>query len=206
LFNQQDEPPVASETATSTPTPTQTTPTPTPTETSNRVNLAESDVVGLPIADARAKLAELELVASEEPGNAAETEDQVGIVYYVNPTGPVEKGSTITLRAYGAVPVPEPETPATPTTAPTANPRENVAPGTPVRLTWPAQSCPTGQTLTAYNVILEGATLANQGSPTSTEATVTMGATQFTASYSYTCGETESEASPTVTVTPASAQ
>lgn len=206
LFNQQDEPPAASPTATSaTPTPTPTTATPTPTETSNRVNLAESDVVGLPIADARAKLAELELVASEEPGNAAETEDQVGIVYYVNPTGPVEKGSTITLRAYGAVPVPEPETPATPTAAPTANPRENVAPGTQVRLTWPAQSCPTGQTLTAYNVILEGATLASQGSATATEATVTMGATQFTASYSYTCGETESEASPSVTVTPPTA-
>ena len=71
-----------------------------------------------------------------------------------------------------------------------------------MKISWPAQSCPADQTLTEYNLILEGATLANQGSPTSTEATVTMGTTPFTASYSYTCGETESGASPTVTVTP----
>ncbi len=204
LFSQQNETPVASPSSTaSTPAPPPTTPTPTPTQTANRVNLAEGDVIGIPIADARAKLAELELVASEEPGSAAESEDQVGLVYYVNPTGPVEKGSTITLRAYGAVPPPpEPETPATPTAAPTANPSSNVAPGTPVKLSWPAQSCPAGQTLTAYNLNLEGATLANEGSPTSTEATVTMGTTPFTASYTYNCDETESESSPTVTVTP----
>lgn len=207
LFTQQNGANPAPSTSASAPanTPSRPANTPTPSPTSDRVNLAESDVVGLSIADARAKLAELELVATEEPGTAAETEDQVGRVYYVDPTGPVQKGTTITLRAYGPVPPPpEPETPATPTAAPTASPSSDVAPGTVVTISWPAQTCPSGQELSGYRVIVDGAVLvgAPETSADVREAKVTMGTSEFTAQYTYSCGDVESDASPPVTVTP----
>ncbi len=202
LFTQQND---ATPTQTTSAAPSQTPseepePTPSATPTSNRVTLTEADVIGLTIAEARAKLGDLELVATEEPGNAAESEDQVGIVYYVNPTGPVEKGSTITLRAYG--PVPPPPTPETPTEAPTADPT-TAEPASNVTISWPEQSCPEGQTLEGYRIIVEGGGASFQGpNPTeATEGTVKAGNETFTVRYSYLCDGVESEASPEATVT-----
>lgn len=203
LFTQQNN---ATPVETTSSAPSQTpseepTPVDTPSPTSNRVNLTEADVIGLTIAEARAKLGELELVATEEPGNAAESEDQVGRVYYVDPTGPVEKGTTITLRAYG--PVPPPPTPETPTEAPEAP--ETAEPASNVTISWPAQSCPEGQTLEGYRIIVEGGGASFQGtnptSPEATDGTVKAGTENFTVRYSYLCDGVESEASPAAEVT-----
>ncbi len=200
LISQQNNANPVTPTTASSEAPPPTTPSrPPTTPPSTRVNLAEGDIKGLTVEAARAKLAELELVANVEEGNAATSADQVDIVYFVNPTGPVEKGTTITIRAYGAVP-----TPTTPTSAPTADPTTGVTPGSEVTISWPAQSCPAGQTLSGYNLIVEGGGAAVQGtnplSPDTTQATVTAGTTQFTARYTYLCGEVESASSPTTTV------
>jgi serine/threonine protein kinase len=210
LFTQESGVPAVQSTTTSAPPtsaapkPTATTPAPTPT--SNRVNLVESEIKGLSVTDARAKLEELELVADVQPGNAATSADQVDIVYFVNPTGPVEKGTTITLRAYGPVAV---VTPDAPTGPPTATPSTDVKPGTDVTISWTAQSCPTGQTLEGYKVVVEGEGATPQGE-TSTAADVTTlkvkaGTAPFSVRYSYTCDGVESEMSGAVTVTPPAA-
>ena len=180
-----------------------TTPSSTPTPTSNKVNVTEAEFVGLTSTEARDKLAGLELSANVETGNAATTPDQVDTVYRVNPTGPVDKGDTITVTVYGAV-----VTPDTPTAGPTQIdpvPPAAIIPGQSVTLSWPAQSCPSGQILSGYEVVAEGNGAAVQPpNPTAadvTEIKVTVGTGTFTVKYRYFCGEKESGYSPATTVT-----
>jgi serine/threonine-protein kinase len=207
LFSQQNNVPVAPSSSTATiastapaPKPTATPkPTPTPTPTSDTVNVSREDFVGLSSEEARTKLEGLELVADMQEGNAADTQDNVDKVYSVNPTGPVKKGTTITAKYYAPVVMPDP-----PSDPPTANPSEKVVPGSTVTVTWPAQSCPSGQTLAGYQVVAEGNGAAVQGanptSPDVTQATVTAGTGDFTVAYSYFCGQQQSDSSPTATV------
>lgn len=182
-------------------TPKPTTPSPPPT--SNKVNVTEAEFVGLTSTEARDKLAGLELSANVETGNAATTPDQVDYVYRVNPTGPVDKGDTITVTVYGAV-----VTPDTPTAGPTQDdpvPSAAIIPGQSVTLSWPAQSCPSGQILSGYEVVAEGNGAAVQPpNPTAadvTEIKVTVGTGTFTVKYRYFCGPIESGYSPATTVT-----
>ena len=180
-----------------------TTPSSTPTPTSNKVNVTEAEFVGLTSTEARDKLAGLELSANVETGNAATTPDQVDYVYRVNPTGPVDKGDTITVTVYGAV-----VTPDTPTAGPNQDdpmPPAAIIPGQSVTLSWPAQSCPSGQILSGYEVVAEGNGAAVQPpNPTAadvTEIKVTVGTGTFTVKYRYFCGQIESGYSPATTVT-----
>ena len=182
-------------------TPKPTAPSPPPT--SNKVNVTEADFLTLTSTAARNKLAGLELVANVETGNAATTPDQVDTVYRVNPTGPVDKGDTITVTVYGAV-----VTPDTPTAGPTQIdpvPPAAIIPGQSVTLSWPAQSCPSGQILSGYEVVAEGNGAAVQPpNPTAadvTEIKVTVGTGTFTVKYRYFCGQIESGYSPATTVT-----
>ncbi|HSP51962.1 MAG TPA: protein kinase, partial [Cryobacterium sp.] len=193
----------AAPTQTTTPTPA-VTPTPTPSPTSNTVEVSLADFQGLTSAEARDKLASMEFVADVQTGNAATTPDQIAdTVYDVNPTGPVTKGSTITVTVYGAA-----ATPDDPTAAPTVTPA-SVASGAEVTATWAAQSCPSGQTLSGYEVVAEGA--AESPGPvgpdaTSTKITAGPGAGTFTVKFRYFCGQVESAysgSSTPVTVTPA---
>ena len=184
-------------------TPKPTTPSPTPS--SNKVTVTEADFLRLTSTAARDKLAGLELVANVETGNAATTPDQVDTVYRVNPTGPVDKGDTITVTVYGAV-----VTPDTPTAGPTQvdpMPPALTPPSTSVQLSWPAQSCPSGQTLAGYEVLVEGGgavvTSQNPMGANMTEVTVKAGSAgmgDFTVKYRYFCGLVGSEYSPATTV------
>ncbi|TFC91071.1 serine/threonine protein kinase [Cryobacterium sinapicolor] len=188
---------------TTTPTPA-VTPTPTPTPTSNTVEVSLADFQGLTSAEARDKLATMEFVADVQTGNAATTPDQIAdTVYDVNPTGPVTKGSTITVTVYGAA-----ATPDDPTAAPTVAPA-SVASGAEVTATWAAQTCPSGQTLSGYEVVADGAAESpGPVGPDATSAKITAGpaAGTFTVKFRYFCGQVESaysESSNIVTVTPA---
>jgi len=169
------------------------------------VNVAEADFLTLKSTAARDKLATMELVADVQTGNAATTPDQVDTVYFVNPTGPVKKNSTITLKVYGPIVTPE-----APSTAPTATPVTVAAAGT-VTATWTAQSCPSGQTLSGYEVLVEGngatVTSANPTTADVLTATITAGTGDFTVKYRFFCGQVQSAYSPaaTVTVTPPAA-
>ncbi|WP_022887546.1 protein kinase domain-containing protein [Glaciibacter superstes] len=188
--------PTASSAAPTTPKPT----TPAPTPSSTRVTVTEADFVGLSSADARAKLEGLGLVANVATGNAATTPDAVDTVYTVNPTGPVEKGTSITVTVYGAV-----VTPDAPANGPTIETSGDIAPGSAVQVSWAAQSCPSGQTLSGYEVVAEGNGAAVQPpNPTSadvTQATITAGSGNFTVKFRYFCGQIESGFSPTSPVT-----
>jgi serine/threonine-protein kinase len=137
-------------------------------------------------------------------GNIADAPDKVDRVYDVNPTGTVQKGTKITVKYYVAAPSPD-----APTTAPTVAPATAVA-GTDVVVTWTAQSCPSGQTLTGYEVLVEGtgATSPAPSAPDATTATITTGpgAGTFTVKFRYLCGGFPSEystASTPVVVTAA---
>ena len=211
LFNQPSTPEPTKTTASSpatTPSPAPSsaapTPTPTPTPTPERVEVTRSEFIGLSSADARAKLQELQLVADVQTGNAATTPDDVDKVYEVNPTGAVKIGETITVTVYGPV-----VTPTTPSSAPTREGSDPVAPGQAVTISWPAASCPSGQTLTGYEVSADGGAAVQQPNPTSataTSATITAGNSNFTVKYRYFCGQIESGYSPALSVTVQAAQ
>ena len=187
------------------PTPSAT-PKPSPTPTSSTVAVNENEFMGLTSSVARDKLANLGLSANVETGSAAVDPGKVDTVYFVNPTGPVPKGTEITLKVYGPV-----ITPPAPTTAPTVAPATIAANGS-VTMTWTAASCPSGQALAGYRAIVTGngatVTSANPTAAGVLTATVDAGPTgpgTFTVSYSYFCGQVESGASPLstpVTVTP----
>jgi len=194
-----------SETPTPSPTPSSTpttTPTPSETPTSTRVNVNLADFKGLTSDEARQKLDGMELVANVQDGNASTSPEQVvGTVYSVNPTGSVLPGTEILVKVYAAA-----ATPTTPSSAPTASPNP-VAAATEVTVSWPAQSCPSGQTLSGYRVIVDGGATVTGANPTAADATSikvmsgpATGAAEFTVSYTYFCGQVESDASPATTV------
>ena len=204
LVTQNNETPAPVETSatpstTPTPSPTPTpTPSPTPTPTPTNTSVNPDDFVGMLSSEAAAKLVEMGFAADIESGNAAETEENVDRVYGVNPRGPVPAGSTITLTAYGPV-----ATPSTPTSAPTATPSPAAPAGT-VTVQWNAQTCPTGQTLTGYEIATEGGaaviTSANPTNAETTSATITAGTENFTVKFRYFCGQISSEFSPSADV------
>ncbi|KIU02882.1 MULTISPECIES: protein kinase domain-containing protein [unclassified Frigoribacterium] len=195
-----DDPAPAPTTSSSTPSPTRTTPTPTPTPTS--VTVSSGDYVGLTEAAARASLEELGLqVDSADAGSSAPSPDQVGTVASIDPTGALEKGSSVTIYIYRAAP-----TPAQPST-PTATPGQ-IAAGQTATINWPAYTgCPTGYSLTGYSYTITGGTDTSGQSAgglgaNATSLTVTATAAgNLTVSYVANCGQIASEPSPGVTVT-----
>ncbi|TFD39670.1 serine/threonine protein kinase [Cryobacterium sp. TMT1-19] len=213
LFTQDNTTPVETPTtsapASVTPSPSKTptpsaTPAPSPTPTSNTVEVSLADYQGLTSTEARDKLSGLGFVADVQAGNAATTPEQIAdTVYDVNPTGPVTKGSTITVTVYAPA-----VTPDDPTAAPTVAPA-SVAAGAESTVTWAAQSCPSGQTLSGYEVVADGdAVSPGPISPDATSTKITAGpdAGTFTVKFRYICGQVASaysESSTPVTVTPA---
>jgi tRNA A-37 threonylcarbamoyl transferase component Bud32 len=209
LFTQQNGTPAATPSASSTPTSTPKvtptpTPTPIPTPTSTTVQVSLADFQGLTSAEARDKLATMGFVADVQTGNAATTPQQIAdTVYDVNPTGPVKKGEKITVKVYAPA-----VTPDAPAAAPTVAPATVKADGT-VTVTWAAQSCPSGQTLSGYEVLAEGQGAISPGpvDANTTTAKVTAGpdAGTFTVKFRYFCGQIQSPysaSSTAVTVTP----
>jgi serine/threonine-protein kinase len=194
-------PPTTTTTRSSVPSSSAPVETPEPSVTTPAtVTVLESDLKGLSADEARAKLEGLQLVANMEEGSAATTKDDEGIVYSVNPTGPVKVGTTITAKYYGDV-----VTPDAPSEAPAVETQGPILPGDEVTVSWPAATCPAGQELSGYEVIADGngakVSSANPTSPDATEATITAGDGDFSVSYRYFCGQLQSEKSPASTVT-----
>jgi hypothetical protein len=208
LSNQNREPAAAPTSSATTSTEPSITPRPTPsaTPTSNTVAIDLADYQGRNGDEVAAELNELGLSASVEDGNAATADDEVGLVYQINPRGNVPKGTTVVVTVYAAVTEPTP-----PTAAPTAS-DSTIAQGEDVEISWPAYTtCPSGTEVAGYAVAVEpadGVTFDPQN-PTTAEATsVTvqnLPAGQARISYQAFCGPNESGYSPpvTVTVTPA---
>lgn len=198
IFTDQASTPAPQETS-QTPEPEVTpTPTPTPTPTANTVRINRDDFLGLTSGEARDQLAELELSANVvNDQRAAASADQVDRVYEINPTGSVNKGTTIEVSVYGALALP-----TAPSGPPTVDPG-TVEPGGEVTVSWPAQSCPAGRDLTGYEVLAEGNGVVSPGiaGADATSATVTAGTGDFTVKFQYLCGDdAPSGYSPTASV------
>jgi serine/threonine-protein kinase len=188
-----------------TPAATSTTPaTSSSTPADQYMMIAKSDYVGLSFDAAAQRLADAGNTAtpSRNEGRAATNPGQVGTVYDVNPTGNVRRTHPIQFTVYGAV-VPPP----TPSAAPTVDPSQ-ASPGDTVTVTFAADSCPTGQSLTAHQIYVQkpGDTSADpQGRVEVSPAvwTVPSGAApgDYLLTYTMYCGDTESEASAPATVT-----
>ena len=189
-----------------TPTPT---PTPTPTATTELIAVSASDFVGDTYDEAAAKLRDLGLASERAEGNAATSEDQVGIVYAINPEGNLQRGQVVTVTVYG----PMAEIP-TPTTAPTISgegcdggggPCVNVAAGTTVTVNWPAfNQCPAGMQMLGYRITATGGTPTTPGGAVTTnsgQVVVGDAAGPLSITYSAFCGSSESGQSPAATAT-----
>ena len=171
-----------------------------PTPTTVEIDLAAFQ--GKTEAEARQILKDLGMGADVSPGTIAQTPDNVGRVYAVNPTGTVDKGKTIFVKTWA--PIPAPTQPATPTASPPL-----VATGytinEKVTVSWAVYQCPANTTLTAYRVTVTNGTPAGSTLvlPPATSLEVTLRATpgDTTVSYLAECGGIQSPPSDTLTMT-----
>lgn len=196
----------------SSPAPTRSSPSPTPTN-NDRVPLTEDQLTGLTRDEVEAILLDLDLQLDAQDGTVAPSEDQVGISYSATPTGNVERGSTIRVNFYSAIP--EQPVPAQP--APMSVESGSHAAGSTVTFSWPVYTgCPAGTTLTQFVVNLDpmspsgNASFANgnqQRPATDTSVDIIIAGpvgTVTTVSYTAVCSGVESVLSDPATVTAAS--
>ncbi|SFR67478.1 serine/threonine protein kinase [Agromyces sp. CF514] len=199
LNNGGEKTPSTSKPPTSRSAPPSSAPPTSEAPTTAQINAA--DFVGLSVDDARAKLGELGMVANGVEGNPAADPSGTGIVYEVNPTGPVPIGAEVTVTYYAA-----PETPAAPGAAPNVSP-SSAAPGASIQVSWPSAQCPAGQTRSGYQVNVDGpASAAPPLGADATNVTITVNADAadgavINISYLYFCGALSSAASPAAQVT-----
>lgn len=182
----------------SSPKPTRSqTPPPTPT-TPARVTVSQADYVGMQATDAQAKLQQLGLEATIVDGDPAANAGQVGTVQSLDPTGNLEPGSLVTIKAYTEV--------ATVTIAPDAPTAGTVSSDGKVTFSWNAfTACPAGHSLSGYTYTINNGTDAkNQSTGTVTNTSIEVtGKDPGTISLSYTaeCGDLTSPSSSTTSAT-----
>ncbi len=172
--------------------------TPTQTPTPERVFVNADDYAGMQATDARARLTALGLAADIVDGDPAKSSDQVGTVQSISPTGSLEVGSAVTIKAYTDQPT---------VSSPPAEPQAGtVSDSGKVTFTWQAyDSCPAGYSLTGYNYTISNGTGPDgKTSGTTTNTSVDVQATDpGTVSFSYTvsCGDLTSPTSSSKTAT-----
>ncbi|TQJ39038.1 serine/threonine-protein kinase [Arthrobacter sp. SLBN-112] len=129
-------------TPSATPTQTRSTPTPTPTPepTQDTVNVIPAAYLGKDYRQVQTALANLGLQVTVLPQESATADP--GTVLELNPTGPVPKGSLITV-IYATAPSPAPTTTTAPKPTPTPTTSSPVAGPTPIS---PLPTCAAGQT------------------------------------------------------------
>lgn len=186
----------------STTTTTPPTSAPPTTEAPQTIQIDRNSYIGMNVDDAAAQIEALGLPVVREAGGAATEPGLANTVSEVNPSGPVQPGTTITLTY-----LTEPEAPSAPTAAPTTTASNPVKPNVgQITVNWTTQSCPAGQTLSGYEVSVTGdATVPNNPvfGPGTTSAQVNVNNTpggSFDVTYRYFCGQLDSPFSPALTV------
>ncbi|GAA4676040.1 serine/threonine protein kinase [Frondihabitans cladoniiphilus] len=175
--------------------------------TQNVIN--SSDYVGKTEAQARSILESLGYVVNDaqNPKTSQNANQVPGTVYMVDPTGPTDSGSTVTLYVYANAP-----TPSAPSSASSSDTSITGDGTDTATLTIPAYtSCPVGYTLSGINYTITGGTDSSGQTSASVGANVTSipvkSTTPGTLTFGYTvsCGSLTSAASPkySITVTPA---
>ncbi|WP_258131291.1 MULTISPECIES: protein kinase [unclassified Microbacterium] len=154
-----DGTPTPTPSTTTSQTPTPTTPPPTPEVT--RVDVTALKLEGMDCGAATSTLtgAGFESEITCVDGDPAPTDEAVGTVYRVAPTGNVETTQPITLTVYAArAGLP------TPTDAPTISPTGDPVAGSTVTISWGTGfTCPSGTTLSGYVVSVQNGTFATGG-------------------------------------------
>lgn len=185
-------------TSTSAPPTTQAPPT---SEAPQTIQIDRNAFIGMNVDEAAAQIEALGLPVVREEGGAATEPGLANTVSEVNPSGPVQPGTTITLTYLTA-----PEAPSAPTTAPTTNTNPVEPDVGQITVNWTAQTCPAGQTLSGYEVSVTGdATVPNNPvfGPGTTSASVNVNNTpggSFDVTFRYFCGQLDSPFSPALTV------
>jgi eukaryotic-like serine/threonine-protein kinase len=187
---------------TSTATQTTTPPAPPPTsEAPQTIQIDRNAYIGMNIDEAAAAIEALGLPVTRQEGAAATEPGLANTVSEVNPSGPVQPGTTITLTY-----LTDPVAPGAPSDPPTTD-TNPVAPDVgQITVSWSAQSCPAGQTLSGYEVAVTGdASVPNNPvfGPGTTTAQINVNETpggSFDVSYRYFCGQLDSPFSPALTV------
>ena len=189
-------------TTSSTPTKAPTSAPPPTTEAPQTIQIDRNSYIGMNVDDAAAQIEALGLPVVREAGGAATEPGLANTVSEVNPSGPVQPGTTITLTY-----LTDPVAPSAPTAPPTTTANNPVKPNVgQITVSWTAQSCPAGQTLSGYEVSVTGdATVPNNPvfGPGTTSAQVNVNNTpggSFDVTYRYFCGQLDSPFSPALTV------
>jgi serine/threonine-protein kinase len=164
--------------------------------------VARDAYVGRPFGDVQSDLEGLGLSVTLVEGDAADSEDKVGLVYDLNPTGNVAKGTAVKVTYYAAMA--EIPAPATPTkTAPTGDP----APGDSITVGWTRfEGCPAGTSLSGYTINIGGASASNgsfsaTAGATNYEFKAGPDAGDITVNYVAYCGSRNSPASGDLVIT-----
>ncbi len=182
--------PTASVTTTTPPPPPPTSEAPQP------IQIDRNSYIGMNIDEAAAAIEGLGLPVTRQEGAPATEPGLANTVSEVNPSGPVQPGTTITLTY-----LTDPVAPSAPAAAPTVDPEE-VESGGLVKVSWPAQTCPAGQTLSGYEVSVTGdAVPPSPVGATTTSVNVQAGTQPFEVTYRYFCGQLDSPFSPAAPVT-----
>lgn len=191
-------------TTTSRPTSTSappTTPTAPPTsEAPETIQVDRNAYIGMNVDEAAGQIEALGLPVVREAGSPASEPGLANTVSEVNPSGPVQPGTTITLTYFT-----DPVAPSAPPSAPTTN-TNPAEPGSQITVNWTAQSCPAGQTLSGYEVSVTGdASVPNNPvfGPGTTSAQVNVSDApggSFDVTFRYFCGQLDSPFSPALTV------
>lgn len=202
-LNQGNENPPASTTGRPTSTsapPTTQTPPPT-SEAPQTIQVDRNAYIGMNVDEAAAQIEALGLPVVREAGGAATEPGLANTVSEVNPSGPVQPGTTITLTY-----LTDPVAPSAPTSSPTTDTNPVEPDVGQVTVNWTAQSCPAGQTLSGYEVAVTGdASVPNNPvfGPGTTSAQVNVNNTpggSFDVTFRYFCGQLDSPFSPALTV------
>ncbi|GAA4368651.1 protein kinase domain-containing protein [Agromyces bauzanensis] len=186
-------------TATATPTPTPTTP-PT-TEAPQTIQIDRNSYIGMNIDEAAAAIEGLGLPVTRQAGSPATEPGLANTVSEVNPSGPVQPGTTITLTY-----LTDPVAPSAPSAPPTTDVNPVPADVGQITVSWNVQSCPSGQTLSGYEVAVTGdASVPNNPvfGPGTTSAQINVDDApggSFDVTFRYFCGQLDSPFSPALTV------
>jgi hypothetical protein len=186
-------------TSTSAP-PTTQAPPPT-SEAPETIQIDRNSYIGMNIDDAAAAIEALGLPVTRQEGAAATEPGLANTVSEVNPSGPVQPGTNITLTY-----LTDPVAPSAPTSAPTTDDNPVEPDVGQITVNWTAQSCPAGQTLSGYEVSVTGdATVPNNPvfGPGTTSAQINVNNTpngSFDVTFRYFCGQLDSPFSPALTV------
>ncbi len=140
-------------------------PSSTPPPAATKVTVNAADYVNRPFQDVVDELNAAGLQASSAVGNAATSEDQVGLVTAINPTGNLDQNTRVTVTYNGpvaSIPAPAAAVLVSPPTQPV--PASTATTQTQINVKWDSfTGCPAGTTRSGYTITVAGASDSSNG-------------------------------------------